>query len=301
MHKKYLVTVFLCLSSFFVAQSQDWMESLDVAKRLARTQNKIILMVWEESMYYPFPAVLKDENDKNIFIRDLYASEPLMEIIWEYFIPVKVNELLYEDLFLKIKGKRSRGYIDKFNDDSIKVLDANGNIIGTTGAFTEVLNFSTFLSRYAINTSFISAELDNYNKKKDFYSSYYLASRYIDNSFRFPKKVRNEILDLSNIYLKEAEAFLENDVILKNKDQLSQLTNLTYLKQNLLKGKPRRVLKQLDKLNTADFDGANKRLANFLKYTAYRLMNKKDEFSKLESEISLVNLKLAQAIVNINR
>ena len=43
------------------------------------------------------------------------------QVVWEYFIPVIIKESNYEVLFNEIKDKRDLKYIDKFNDNSIKI------------------------------------------------------------------------------------------------------------------------------------------------------------------------------------
>lgn len=301
MTKKIVLILTLNVTIFGFAQTETWFSSLDIAKRLARIQNKPILMSWEEATLYPLPVLIKDSRGKSVVIENLFSSNELNNVIWEYFIPVKVNELLYEDLYNDIKDKRSKSYISDFNDDSLKVMDANGVIIGTSGAFTELLDFTKFVSRYALNSEFLKKELENYNRDKDFYSVFYLGTKYIDYSLFTDKSIRDKILDVASIYLTDAELLLQNNENLKDKNQLTERLRFTELTQELVKGKPRRVLRELKKMDTSKTEGANKSLLSFLYYTAYRLLGDKEEFSKLESEISLVNLKQAQMIVNVNR
>ena len=75
------------------------MESMDFAKRMARTQNKLILMVWEEATQYPLPILIQVTNGKNVVLENLFESQELNQLMWEYFVPVKVDEVLYEDMF----------------------------------------------------------------------------------------------------------------------------------------------------------------------------------------------------------
>ena len=301
MRKAIILLALLFFSNLSFGQTENWMTSLDIAKRLSRSQNKPILMVWEEATLYPLPVYIKLENGRGTVVDDLFSSVELNRVIWEYFVPVKINELLYEDLYNEIKGKRKQNYIDKFNDDSMKVMDANGNIIGASGAFTGLLNFTNFVAKYALKTTFLENELLNYHNKKDFYTAFYLGSKYIDYSIFMDKNVRPEILNLSSIYLDEANNLLINDNALEDKEPLLERLRLTELKQELIKNNPRRVLRQLKKIDTDQIEGANKSLLSFLYYTAYRLIGDKEEFTKLESEISLLNLKQAQYIVNLNQ
>lgn len=301
MKKITIVLLLAFLSQNTFSQTGDWMESMDFAKRMARTQNKLILMVWEEATQYPLPILIQVTNGRDVVLENLFESEELNQLMWEYFVPVKINEALYEDMFNEIKGKRSQSYINDFNDDSLKIMDANGNIIGTSGGYVELLNFTKFVLKYRLDTSYLKQETLNYYNKKDFYSTFYLASKYIDYSLLVNEKARPEILKLSDIYFAEAIAILEKDQALENKAELIQRIELTKLTQNLIKNKPRRVLRQLKKLEELEIKKVNKPLQSFLYYTSYRLLNDKENFQALEKEISLLNLKQAQLIVNLNR
>lgn len=295
-----LIGLFFCTLLGF-SQTESWMTSLEVAKRLARTQDKPILMVWEEATSYPLPVAVVAEDGRKVVVENLFSSIELNKILWEYFVPVKVGELLYEDMYNEIKDHSKKSYINMFNNDSLKVLDANGTIIGTSGAFTELLNFTNFITIYAMDSSFLKQELVNYDRDTNFYSAFYLGSKYIDYSVFMQSNLRSQILDVADIYLAEAEVLLENDPELKDMVDLKERLFLTRLVQDLVKNNSRRVLRHLNKMDTTAMTGANKSLLNFLYYTAYRLRNDKEGFKNLESEISLSDLRQAQQIVNINR
>ncbi|MBT8243734.1 MAG: hypothetical protein HKP48_01905 [Winogradskyella sp.] len=282
--------------------SQNWMESMKIATRLARAENKLVLMVWQEATEYPLPIVIKDKaTGKDVFLRNLFGSPELTQLLWTYFVPVKVDEIFYEDMLQEIEGKRSRSYIDDFSDDSLKIMDANGNIIGTSGALVDLLNLSNFITKYNLNTSYLKQELVNYFYNKDFYSAFYLGAKYLDYSIFVNKSVRSEILKLSEIYFNEAEEFILNDEDLKDKPALNQRVLLTKLKKDLIKNRPKKVLRQLRKIDDEDLKETNQSLKAFLSYTAYKLLGETEKFAALEKDISLLNLKLAQQIVNIKR
>lgn len=282
--------------------AQNWMESMEIATRLARAENKLVLMVWQEATEYPLPIVVKNNaTGKDIFVRNLFDAPELTKLLWTYFVPVKIDEIFYEDMLKQIEGKRSSSYIDAFSDDSLKIMDANGNIIGTSGAFVELLDLSKFITKYSLDTAYIKQELINYFYNKDFYSSFYLASKYVDYSILVNKDIRLDILKLSEFYFKEAEAFILNNENLKNKLALSERILLTKLKADLIKNRPKKVLRQLKKIDDEVIKDTNKPLKTFLSYTAYKLLGDTEKFAVLEKDISLLNLKLAQQIVNINR
>ena len=294
----------ICILLLFIyfqssdSQIREWMSPLKFAQIKARSENKLILMAWKRSLKIPFPAIVKDENGKDIYIKNLFESPIINEFLWKSFILVEVDDDFYGELMEEIKGKRSQSYVDTFEDDSLKIMDANGNIIGTSGAFTEVLNLSKFVIKYNLNTSFLKQELINYDTNKEFYSAFYLASKYVDYSILVNNNVRDEILRLSDVYFAEAEQFLAEDKNLDNKKALYQRIKLIRLKQDLIKNKSGKVIRQINKIDLLE---VNEPLKVFLLYTAYRLKNDVENFSVLENKLSLFNRKLSQSIVDLNR
>lgn len=294
--------VLLLLVGFTLSlPAQNWMQSMEIATRLARGQNKLVLMVWQEASEYPLSVIVENSEGKDIYIRNIFDSPELSKLLWKHFVLVKVDEIFYGDMLKEIKGKRNLNYISSFNDDSLKIMDANGNIIGTTGGVAEVLDLSKFIAKYSLDTEYLKQELLNYFNKKDFYSTFYLASKYLDYSILVNEKVRPEILKLAEIYFDETEVFLTTDTTLKDKPALKQRLFLTKLKEDLIKNKPRRVLRQLKKIDDEELLKVNRPLKTFLSYAAYKLLGDTEKFAVLEKDVSLLNKRLAQQIVNINR
>jgi chaperonin cofactor prefoldin len=298
MKKITIQTIFL----FLVVQlchSQEWMKSLDIAKKLALVQNKMILMVWEETTQYQYPVFVNDDEGNSIYIRDLFTNEKLSPLIWKNFVPVIVKEYEYADIYNAVKGKRKQSYIDKLNDDGIKIMDANGNIVNVSMSPFDFVNITELIEKYALNTSYVFAELKNYMDEKNFYSAYYLASKYLDFALYTNKKVRPEIINLSNIYLKEAKEFVANE---KDEDRevLMQRCELLKIQENLILKKPKRVLRQLNKMKAETITNNNKSLIAFLYYTAHKILKNENEAEEWKSKVSSVNLRTSNLIINLN-
>ncbi|WP_411767727.1 hypothetical protein [Winogradskyella sp. A3E31] len=295
--KKKITVLLILFFSLNIVYSQQWMNSLEMAKRLALSNDKMVLMVWEESVLVPYPAIIKDENGKQLFIKNMFDDESVSEVFWNYFVPVIVSDHLYPDLYEEVKGKR-KSYIDKFNDDGFKILDANGTIINTNPITEEYLDLTSFIKNYGLNTKYLEQELRNYRKEKDFYSAFYLADRYIDYATRVNKKVTSEFINLSSVYLNEAKDFLERSE-LENKPTLMQRCELLELKQYLVQARPRKVLRELERMEKdPGIEKTNESLKAFLYFTAYFLVNDEENADKWKSEVSLVDLKKVQAIVD---
>jgi hypothetical protein len=292
------IVLFLCIvfSVLQVCHSQEWLTSLKAAKRLALVQDKMVLMIWEESTTYPFPVIVKDVNGDKVVIENLFEADFLNEWIWKHFVPVIVSEDHYNDLLGEIYGKRKLVYMNKFNDDSLKIIDINGNILNTTANYDEFLNMSELIGKYYINTSFLKAELINYSTHKNFTTAFYLSKKYIDSAIYLDKDVRYELMQLSNIYLEEARAFLSIGNM-ENKAGLDQKLELLEIYQDLVLNKPRRVLRLLKRMEKTEIDNSNESMVAFLYLTAHRVLKDEKSASAWRSKVSLVNLEKANAII----
>lgn len=297
--KNNLIVLIFVLFVVCPCSAQEWMTSLDIAKKLALVQNKMILMVWEESTLYPYPILVNDTAGRTIIIGNLFEDENISPLIWESFVPVIVRENQYADLYEEIKDKRKQSYIDKFNDDSIKIMDVNGNILNVNDVDIDMQNITTLIRKYAINTEIISEELSNYNTEKNFYSAYYLASKYLDLALYCDKKIRSEIVDLSNIYLKEALTFLqtssEDDKLI-----LEQRCKLLKIQESLVLESPRKVIRELNKMDADAIKNTNESYVAFLYYVAFMSLDEPENAKEWKSKVSLLNLRKAKLFINLN-
>ena len=96
-------------------------------------------------------------------------------------------------------------------------MDINKNILNTKPLYANEQNLSLLIKNYALNTSFLKQELINYSKKENLTTSLNLASKYLDYSIFVQKKIRPEIIELSNIYFDETRSHLMVSDF-KNKD-----------------------------------------------------------------------------------
>ncbi len=297
--KNVVIKTLLILFTVNMCHSQEWMTSLEIAKKLALVQNKMVLMVWEESTKYPYPVLVNDDKGRTIFIQNLFEDENVSPLIWKHFVPVIVNEDKYADLYLPIEGKRKQSYIDKFNDDSIKILDISGNILNALDFSEDYENITKLIEKYALNTKLITPEIIGYQKGKNFYSAYYLASKYLDFALYVNAKIRPDIIALANIYLDEAIDLLEENTDEDNL-ALKQRSDLLRIQEYLILKRPKKVIRQLKKMDADTIENSNKEFVAFLYYTAYISSGDSEKAEFWKSKVSLVNLKKAVLIINLN-
>ncbi len=297
--KRCILFFILTLSASSWCFSQQWMTSLDAAKRIALVQDKFLFVIWEDAALIPYPVIMNDEKGNAIVFENMFDHEEINRIIWEYFVPVKLNEDLYGKLYDQIKDTRNRSYITQFEDDNIKIMDVNGFILNRSVSPEAYFNLSEFISRYALNTSFLKAELDNYAEHKDFNTAFRLAFKYMDYAILVDEKLRKDVINMANMYLDKADQYvLEGDM--DDKGNLTNKSNLLRLTQGLIQDRPGRVLRQLKKFERSENDETNDGLLAFLYYTAYELKNDKKEAEKWKSKVSLVNLRKAELITNLH-
>ncbi|NND25344.1 MAG: hypothetical protein HKO00_04880 [Flavobacteriaceae bacterium] len=296
--KKTVLLLLLFCSTTNPCLSQEWMTSLEVAKSLARVQNKMLFVMWEGSTSYDFPVVYTDENGIG-YTTDLFQDESINEAIWDYFVPVLLPEWAYDDLFKEIENRRSDKYINIFQNDGIKIMDVNGTILNTGNFNMDPFNIVEFIRRYRLKTSFIKAQLINYNKKKNFNTAFALGSKYLDFAILVDKTVRKEVTELSSVYLNESKILLKQDST-ENKEKFIKRFELLDLKKDLILNRPRKVLRRLKKIDESSIDTMNNSLFAFLYYTSYALTKNEKKAELWKSKVSLVDLKKAEMIINNN-
>jgi len=283
-----------------IGHSQEWFTSLEIAKKLAKTQDKMLFVMWEDALGDYYPVTVNDENDSKIIV-NLSKNEHLASMIWDYFVPVLILETDYEELSKNIKETRGTKYFDKLVDDSIKIMDINGNILNiNTSIEYNYENITEYFNRYALNTSYIKQELENYFKDKNATTAFLLASKYQDFAIFVNRSVRLELLNLSDIYFNEAKKQLKESSF-KNKMGFLQKIELLQIKEFLILEKPKKARRFLKKTESDSIDKINQPLYSLLNYITLKLLRDEDEADLWKSKISLVDLKKAQLIININK
>ena len=297
--KRCMFILMLFLVSSNLCLSQEWLTSLDVAKRVALVQDKFLFMIWEEASLIPYPVIMNDEKDNLILFDNLFENEEINQLIWKNFVPVKVNEALYSELYDQIKNTKSQSYIAQFEDDNIKIMDANFNIVSTSISPEAYFNLSKFMNIYALNTSFLNTDLRNYSEHKNFNTTFRLASKYMDYAILVGEKAREDIVNLADRYLDEADRYLlQSD--LDNKLTFQRKIDLMRLSKYLILNRPKKVIRTLKKFDKSELDETNESLINFLYYTSYRLLKDDKKAQQWLDKVSTLNLKKAELITKIH-
>ncbi|MEZ4781184.1 MAG: hypothetical protein R2816_06305 [Flavobacteriaceae bacterium] len=296
--KKLFILLTITLLSQNICLSQEFFTSISIAKRLALVQDKMLFVVWEESLDFPYPLLYNDSKG-NLVIIDLSKDKSLDGIIWEHFIPVLLPEAEYDKFIKKAEGRPNK-YIAKLNDDSIKIMDANANILNTKATYDIEQNLSDLIKNYSLRTTFLKQDLINYSQQNNFTTSFNLGDKYIDFSLFVEEETREEIIELANLYLEESKKHLTTNN-LPEKEAYSQRMDLLSLKQDLILNNPRKVRRLLRKIDETDIAEVNKGLYSFLNYTTFILLNDEENSATWKPNVSEADLKKAELILNINK
>lgn len=295
--KKIALFIIISIVSVNISGAQEWFTNLDVAKRLALIQDKMLLVVWEESFDYAYPLLYVSESG-DLEVVDLSVNKSLDAVIWEHFIPVIIHESEYDKLIKEADGRGVR-YISKLNDDSIKIMDANNNILNVKTIDEYDQNLSAIIKNYSLRTTFLKQDLINYSQQLNFTTSFNLASKYIDFALFVEEAARDEIIDLANIYFDEALKLLATSDK-ENKLAYMQRFDLLILKEHLVLNNPRKVRRLLKKIEKTDIVKENKGLYGFLNYTTFKLLKDEENAGLWKDQLSEVDLKKTELILNIN-
>jgi hypothetical protein len=296
--KKLLLLFIIAIIHLNFCDAQEWFTSFDVAKRLALAQDKMLLVMWENTLDNAYPVLLNDDNG-DLVIVDLNESEIVNELIWKHFIPVIIFESKYDELFNEAKKTRGELYLDKLGDDSIKIMDVNGNILNTKISYEVNENLSLLIEQYSLNTSFLKHELANYLEMENLTTSFTLALKHLDYAIFVEMSIKPEIIKLANIYFEEGKIHLmESDLV--NKNAFLQKLDLLKIKEQLILNRPKKASRMLRRIEISEIDKINQSLYDFLNYTTFKMLNDEINATLWKEKLSSTNLKWAELIINNN-
>ena len=277
---KSLVVIALLFGSNQV-KADNWLYSLEDAKKMAIATNKLILVDFWASWCGPCKKMDSES----------WSKDEIKEVMDNY-VTVQIDIDKYREI---AKKYNVRGIPYVF------IMDANGQVIYERMSYMTKGQVKKLLNKYALNTAFLQKDYLIYKQKINSNSSFRLAQSYQNYSIYLDENVRNDFLKLSINYLKEVKKLLKREN--RNNISMNQKIELIEIQEKLIRGDYSKCVKELNKSFTEEeIDVRNRSLFYFLSYVARKGINDIENseiwFEKLKSTTTnTIYLKKAEKLL----
>lgn len=254
--------------------AQNWMHSFEESKKLALASNKLILVDFWATWCGPCKKMDADTWNQNE-VKDLMGN----------FVSVKID--IDEEKSLATKyGIRSI--------PNIFIMDANGKVIYSGLGYKDKTKIARLLEKYSVKTDFLQKELINFYKKENYNTALRIANKYQIYSIYASKEIQHDFLILAKEYFDIAKKDIKKKK-LKNAVTLNQKIKLFKYRKELIRNKPKKVLKKLEKIK--EIAPSNKSLFSFLNYVAYKQSKDEDNAKKWYEKLNEKDKSIAALIL----
>jgi thiol-disulfide isomerase/thioredoxin len=262
-YKSLLVIALLFGSN--VVKADNWLYSLEDAKKMAIATNKLILVDFWASWCGPCKKMDSES----------WSKDEIKEVMDNY-VSVQIDIDIYTEI---AKKYNVRGIPYVF------IMDPNGEVIYQHMSYMNKVQVKKLLNKYALSTAFLQRDYLIYNQNINSNSSFRLAQSYQNYSIYLDDNVRNDFLTLSLTYLKQVKKLLKREN--RNNISMNQKIELIEIQEKLIRGDYSKCVKELNKSFMEEkIDERNRSLFYFISYVASKGVN-----SAENSEIWLQKLK----------
>jgi len=243
---KSILIITLLLGSNIV-KADNWLYSLEDAKKMAIATNKLILVdFWA---FWCGPCKKMDAES--------WSKDEIKEIMNNY-VSVKIDIDIHKDV------------ARKYNVQGIPyifIMDPNGEVVYHQMSYLNINELKQLLVKYSLNTNYFQKDYLFFQEKENSNSSFRLAQKYQNYAIYLDEEIKNDFLTLSRKYLKKTESFLDEG---ENKPiAIRQKIKLIYLQEKLIKGSFKKCSNELrNKYKEEEIDAGNKSLFYFLNYVS---------------------------------
>jgi len=249
-----------------LVKADNWLYSLEDAKKMAIATNKLILVDFWASWCGPCKKMDSES----------WSKDEIKEVMDNY-VSVQIDIDKYTEI---AKQYNVRGIPYVF------IMDPNGKVIYQHMSYMNKAQVKKLLNKFALNTTFLQRDYLIYNQNINSNSSFRLAQSYQNYAIYLDKNVRNDFLTLSLNYLKEVKKLLKKEN--RNNISMNQKIELIAIQGKLIRGDYSKCVKELKKSFTEKkIDERNRSLFYFLSYVSSKGINDTENseiwFEKLKS------------------
>lgn len=243
--KKYIII--LILLSFQITNA-NWLTSFEDAQKTALATNRFIIV-------------------------DFWATwcGPCLEMEKTVWNNNQLEETLEGFVKLKIDIDENRELATKYGISSIPyilIIDANGKVIQNILGFQNIQNLKSEIEKFNLSTEFLSTDLINYFKAKNFSTTIKITQKYYDFSLLIDRNVKKKTLNVCKDYLNDCKMTLDKkEIDYPKKNQKIELYKLYDLAYNFEFNK---LNKKISEFKTEEIDPINEYSYWFLKYLAIK-------------------------------
>lgn len=249
--KKLALFTMLLLSQF---SNATWMTSFDDAKKMALATNKFIIV-------------------------DFWATwcGPCKQMDMDSWNDTEVNQVLENYVQVKVDIDSEKDLASKYGIESIPnmfIMDGNGKVVYSFMGYHNANELKRELIKFAFSTSFLSNDLVNYFKMKNYTTSTRVYMKYLDYSLLVDSEVKNKIINLSVDYLNDAKKDLSKKD--ESYNEKKQKLDLLALFEFAYEKKYDKISKKIAEIKESEILESNTSYYFFLKYIAAKALNTED-------------------------
>jgi thiol-disulfide isomerase/thioredoxin len=260
--KKIFFFGLLLLSQF---SNAGWVTSFEDAQKLALSSNKFMIV-------------------------DFWATwcGPCKKMDYDSWSNAEVNEVLGSYIQVKIDIDANTDLANKYGIQSIPnmfIMDGNGKVVYTFSGYHNAIELKKELEKFAFSTEFLTNDLINYFKGKNYNTSTRVFMKYLDYSLLVDSGAKDKIIGLAENYLNDAKKDLskkdENYAVKKQRLELFSLFIFAYEKRF------DKISKKLIDFKEGEIAESNLNFYNFLRYFSSKGSNDAN-FTALENTLKSV-------------
>ena len=266
--KKILLLPFVILFFTQSLSATSWYTNLESAQKVAIASNKLIVIDFWATWCGPCKKM----------DREVWNTAEVQEKM-KSFVPLKLDLDTQRSLAIKYDVKAI---------PYIFIIDGNGEIVYKSLGYMDKEDTLELLNDYSLDTNFLQAESIQFYKYPNYVTALRLSQKYLDFSLFVDPKINKQILELSEVYLKQANKLIDKNQ--SNFEMVDQKISLMEANIDLYKGDFKKVDRFLSrKIEDDELMKRNWGMYSFLNYCLASRMNKKDSQIKWKEELKRVN------------